>query len=161
MTEGTKSYLIGCHNFFFHPLWVLLAWKLEYKRWPKLWQIICIFLHDIGHLGINYLSDPKMKDRHLVLGAKIAKKFFGMKGFLFIAGHTNSGYKRSLLWRADKRSWLVAPMWWLWSNYYIEWLSKGIKVTPPPEWKKIVKINFESDNQITNHELYLKYGKLK
>ena len=56
LSEGTKSYLIGSHQFLLHPIWVLLAWRLEYKSWPKWWEIICIFLHDIGICGRQYLS---------------------------------------------------------------------------------------------------------
>jgi hypothetical protein len=48
MTEGTRSYLIGCHGFFFHPLWVIVAWRKVYGSYPKFWQIVCIFLLSFG-----------------------------------------------------------------------------------------------------------------
>jgi hypothetical protein len=156
--EGTKSYLMGCHQFLLHPLWVLLAWRLEYKSWPKFWQIVCIFLHDIGHIGKQYLSNPYEKQIHWVPGANIAEKLFGIKGFRFVAGHSSqSGFSKSKLWKADKRSWLVAPMWWLWINYYIEWHNSPHKITPPPLWKNLMRQNLASDNPIGSHELYLKH----
>ena len=72
MTEGTKSYLIGCHQFLLHPLFVLMAWRLEYKSWPKWWEIIGIFLHDVGVCGRQYLSDDKAKEGHWRKGSKMA-----------------------------------------------------------------------------------------
>ncbi len=170
MTEGTKSYLVGCHQFFIHPLWVLMAWRLEYKSWPKWWEIICIFLHDIGVCGRQYLSDDKAKKGHWLKGADIAIKIVWMlkrgRGSLplqfetydFCAGHCpeESGYPESKLSRADKRSWLVAPIWWLWINYYIEWHGKGIGVTPPHLWKKLVAENLRRAEPIGNHELYIR-----
>ncbi len=120
MTEGTKSYLIGCHQFLLHPLWVIMAWRLEYKSWPKWWQAVCIFLHDIGIYGRQYPSDDKAKIGHWEKGAKLAMLLLNFGPlryagpFLFIAGHTcESRYPESLLARADKRSMLTAPMWWL------------------------------------------------
>lgn len=173
MTEGTKSYLIGCHQFFFHPVWVLLAWRLEYKSWPKWWELLCILLHDIGVCGRQYLSDDTAKFGHWIAGASLIWKILNridrllpvrkrdfnvtaLKGFRFCAGHCpeESDFPESKLFRADKRSWLVAPMWWLWSNYWIEWYSKGIGVTPPPVWKQLVAKNLKCEKPIGSHELY-------
>jgi len=171
MTEGTKSYLIGCHQFFLHPLWVLLAWRLEYKSWPKWWEIICIFLHDIGVCGRQYLSDDKAKIGHWKLGAKRAHEIVGKferhppfhsaLAFLLCAGHCpeESGCYESSLSRADKRSWLVAPMWWKWCNYWVEWSGKGIGVTPPREWTELVRENLKRTRPIGNHELYMRNRK--
>ncbi len=161
MTEGTKSYLIGCHQFFLHPLCVLMAWRLEYKSWPHWWEIICIFLHDVGVCGRQYLSDDTAKKGHWGLGARMAEWLlpanFDVFSWVMIAGHCpkESGYGESKLFRADKRSWLVAPTWWLWWNYWVEWNGKGPGVTKPPIWKKIVAENLKSKNPIGSHELYL------
>ena len=82
--------------------------------------------------------------------------------YKFIAGHTQeSEYKESRLARADKRSWLVAPMWWLWWNYWIEWSNKGIKVTPPPLWKKLVAENLTREKPIDNHMLYIQNRRME
>jgi len=154
MTEGTKSYLIGCHQFLLHPIWVLMAWRLEYKSWPGWWEVVCIFLHDIGHIGKQYLSDPKQKAEHWKLGAKIADRLFGGKGFLMIAGHnTHSGYPRSRLYIPDKRSWIVAPMWWLYTNYWIE--DFRTEAAWPRKWKKIIAENIRNNYPKSSHELYL------
>ena len=167
MTEGTKSYLIGCHQFFLHPLFVLLAWRLEYESWPKWWQTICIFLHDVGICGRQYLSDDKAKVGHWNKGAEWAfyigyllkrNNISALTMYYFCAGHTQeSHFSESRLARADKRSWLVAPMWWLWWNYWVEWSGKGIGVTPPPKWRKLVAKNLKQKNPIGNHQLYLKH----
>ena len=170
MTEGTKSYLIGCHQFLLHPLCILLAWRLEYKKWPKWWEIICIFLHDVGICGRQYLSDDEVKIGHWKKGAKIAwmvlnridrilpkhKRDFNItatKAFELCAGHCpeESGFNESKLARADKRSWLVAPMWWLWWNQYVE----GFKLTNPIIWKKLVRENLKREKPIGSHQLYI------
>ena len=171
MTEGTKSYLIGCHQFFFHPLWVLLAWRLEYKSWPKWWEIICIFLHDIGVCGRQYLSDDKAKKGHWLKGAILSWRILARldrlqkredvlsaKAYRTCAGHCpeeSKHFGESKLSRADKRSWLVAPIWWLWCNYWVEQFGKrtGVK---PLKWKRIVAENLKSKNTTGNHELYLR-----
>ena len=92
MTEGTKSYLFGCHQFFIHPLIVVIAWIKLYKKFPKFWELVCIFLHDIGHIGKNYLTNYEEKRQHWILGARIAKRLFGWKGYHLICGHTTQSY---------------------------------------------------------------------
>jgi len=167
MKEGTKSVLFGCHNPILHGIFVLMAWKLEYKAWPKWWEIICIFLHDIGVWGRQYLSDDDAKIGHWETGAHFAVWLFnfgplrfanlGGAPFLFIAGHApeESGYPKSKLWKPDKRVWLVAPLWLLWWNYWVEWSNNSIGVTKPPLWRKLVVENLKSIEPIGNHELYI------
>lgn len=152
MTEGTKSYLIGCHSFFFHPLFVIKAWHWWFGTWPKPWQIVCIFLHDIGIIGRQYLSSHEAKIGHWELGAKISGYLFGQKGAWFCAGHTpESNFPRSDLWFADKASWLVAPLWWLHLNYRLE----GYKVSGPHEWRAIIARNLANGNHFGAHQLYI------
>ena len=175
MTEGTKSYLVGCHQFFFHPLWVLFAWRLEYKSWPAWWEIICIFLHDIGICGRQYLSDDNAKRGHWKKGAFLTShiiyritygrlyprkknwEYLSSDAFYLCAGHCpeESDFPKSKLSRADKRSWLVAPMWWLWWNYWIE----DFGIITPEEWKKFVKENLRKEKPLGNHQLYLIHKK--
>jgi hypothetical protein len=152
MTEGTKSYLIGCHSFIMHPLMVLKAWKWWFGKYPKLWQIVCIFLHDIGICGRQYISDNDAKFGHWELGARLAGYLFGLKGSLFCAGHTPefSG-PRSDLWYADKASWLVAPLWWLWSNYRLE----GFQVSHPLQWQIIIAKNLLAENHFSSHQIFI------
>lgn len=151
MTEGTKSYLIGCHQFLIHPLCVLWAWRKWYGSWPKFWQIVCIFIHDIGICGRQYLSDKNAKMGHWELGTKWAYILFGNKGAMFCAGHTPEfAGPRSDLWYADKYSWVVAPMWWLWNNFRVE----RFQVTNPLEWKILVAKNLLKENHFSSHKLY-------
>ena len=127
MTEGTRSYIFGCHNFLIHPFFVFMAWRLEYQAFPKWWELICILLHDIGVCGRQYLSDDKAKIGHWERGAQLASDLVerltrdmskGNLAYNICAGHTHeSGFPLSKLYRADKRSWIVAPTLWLWSNY--------------------------------------------
>lgn len=161
MTEGTRSLLIGCHSFIMHPLMVIKAWRWWFGHWPKPWQIICIVVHDWGVAGRQYLSNNNAKYGHWMLGAVIAKKLFGDKGSAFVAGHTpessEQGWVRSDLWYADKASWLVAPLWWLWLNYRLE----KFQVSHPHQWRVIIAKNLRDDlasggnNHFGGHQLYL------
>jgi len=175
MIEGTKSVLFGCHNPVMHGLAVLRAWKLEYGSWPEWWQIIGIFLHDIGVWGKQYLSDDNAKKGHWELGAKITCKFtikickyflktdyltqreLSSKAWMFCAGHCpeESKWTQSLLMRADKASWLVAPLWWMKWNYWLE----GFKGFSPIYWRRLVRENLKLKKPLGNHELYIKYRK--
>lgn len=173
MTEGTKSYLFGCHHFFFHPLWVLMAWRLEDRLWPKWWEIICIFLHDIGICGREYLSDNTAKDGHWTLGAwwsyKIVRKlsrnpWLGYAAAWMCAGHCpeESSFlpylqiQKSKLFHADKRSWLVAPMWWLQWNHWAEGFEKH-GIVSPHEWREMVRKNLMQENPCGSHQLDLRF----
>lgn len=159
MTEGTKSYLFGCHQFFMHPFQVIRAWRKLYGKYPKLWQLVCIFLHDIGHLGKDYLSDYEQKKSHWKMGAKIAHRLFGHKGLIFISGHTTqssrgmSGYRSKLFW-ADKYSWLIAPRWWLKLNDRVEGFNKDRNLD---DWLKNIRANWLLGCPFGSHHFYLKY----
>jgi len=128
-----------------------MAWRKVYGRFPRFWELVCIFLHVIGICGRQYLTTRGAKNGHWELGALLAYRIFGPKGYDFCAGHTpESGEDRSPLFLADKFSWLVAPMWWLWSNY---WLEK-LKVTPPPEWKKAIAAALEEEGFFSCHAIH-------
>lgn len=120
ISQGTISVLCGCHSVI-HSLLVIKAWRRLYGAYPAFWQLVCIFLHDIGHLGLNYLDDYEAKKTHWKLGARLAHILFGPKGFELVAGHcSHSGAPPSELYKADKYSWYLAPRWWLYSNALIE-----------------------------------------
>lgn len=120
MKQGTRSVLFGSHSII-HSLLVYISWVKLYCCLPSLWQAVCIVLHDVGHWGKNYSDNIEEKHQHWILGAKIAGKLFGKKGFDLIAGHDGySSYPRSLLYKPDKYSWYIAPYWWLWLNNIIE-----------------------------------------
>jgi len=100
------------------------------------------------------LTDKTAKDGHWMLGAWIAWKFFGQKGWNFCAGHTPESKwcscERSTLWYADKYSWVVAPIWWLWHNYKVE----NFQVTHPWEWKILIAKNLLAEKHFSSHKLY-------
>lgn len=150
MTEGTKSILFGCHSII-HSLYVLKAWRILYKEWPEWWQVICIFFHDIGHFGKNYLSNLEEKKEHWILGAQICKFLFGQKGFDFVASHTENPFvpMSTKFKGADRYSWVIANVTWLYSN---KWIEKGI--TEPKKWKKICLENMDNLNT-TGYKLWL------
>lgn len=69
LSVGTKSILWGVHQFLWHPLTVLLAWRRLYKKWPSWPILIAILLHDIGYWGLPNIDGPEGK-RHPFRGAR-------------------------------------------------------------------------------------------
>ncbi|MFX1340841.1 MAG: HD domain-containing protein [Promethearchaeota archaeon] len=111
MTEGTISVLLAEHNII-HSILVIIAWKKLYGKMPKFWQIVCIFLHDIGYFGRNFMTEKNIEN-HEILGAKIAKILFNKKGYQFVLGHRSKNKPNSLLEAPDDYSWCIAPIKWL------------------------------------------------
>lgn len=166
MTEGTKSYLIGCHQFLMHPLWVLIAWKIKHRSWPKWWQLVCILLHDIGVCGRQYISDDDAKNGHWMDGArwsllivsyisKVPHSIMGLRAYRLCAGHTTeSGFPVSKMYIADKYSRIIMPSWLMWPEYWFEFRKLGSAT--PPEWKKKLKENLKTNKPFSAHKLFLK-----
>jgi len=158
MKQGTISIAVGCHSVI-HSVLVLLAWRRLYKRWPRAWEVVCIFIHDVGHWGLNYLDDVEQKKEHWKLGAKIGKWLFGQDAFDLLAGHcSTSGFPKSQLYYSDKYSWYIAPDWWLWLNTFAEpklrmgynrWVAVHL-------FKKQVRESIESGAYQSTHAMYLK-----
>lgn len=160
MTQGTISILFGCHSPI-HSIMVTIAWIKIYKRLPMFWELCCIFLHDIGHYGKNYLDNPKEKEKHWILGAKIALHCFGLKGYNMIQGHCSKHENRSLLWEPDKLSWCLAPKLWLYSNCLFEPnLRLGTSIKSAVDYfKKGMEDNRRNGFKIPSHDFYLRKGK--
>lgn len=129
MKEGTITVLFGAHNIF-HSIIVLISWIRIYKKFPSFWQLFCIFIHDIGYFGKDYLTNLS-NDDHEILGATIAKRLFGQKGYDFVFGHRSNNNVYSLLERADDFSQVITPIWLMKLNYLIE----NKKLSDPFKWK--------------------------
>lgn len=160
MKQGTVSVLFGCHSPV-HSILVLCAWRKLYGRWPCAWQIVCIFLHDIGHWGTDYLNNHEAKKDHWILGADIAHELFGLDAYFFTAGHcAHSGYPESMLYRADKYSYYIAPTWWLWWNSIVEpRLNCGKKIRVAiRDFRAQVKESIESGEYRESHDMFLSRG---
>lgn len=59
ISVGTKSLLVGAHQFLFHPVSVALAWRELYGVWPTWKEAICIFIHDGGYWGCPNIDGPE------------------------------------------------------------------------------------------------------
>lgn len=153
MKQGTVSVLIGVHSPF-HSLLVLISWRKLYGRWPKLWQAVCIFLHDIGHWGLDYLDDPEQKEKHWYWGARVAEFLFGDKGYWFTAEHC---LPQGELYKPDKYSWYIAPRWWLWLNCITEpKIAMGYsRKEAIDRFKEQVRQSIESGEYRRTHDMYL------
>ena len=160
--QGTWSILLGCHSLI-HSLLVLIAWVKWYHSFPSWWQVICILLHDIGHLGKAYLDDYEEKKKHGLLGAKIAKKLFGQKGYDLIMGHNlYKGYPKSALHDPDKYSWVIAPLWWLITNQMVEPKLQRRDCTKREsalKWREAMRENMKTGFKKLGHEIYLEQWK--
>ncbi len=155
--QGTISWFLGCHSPV-HSFLVLLSWRKLHGRWPVFWQVACILLHDIGHIGLNYLDHAWQKQNHWKRGAYICGALFGEKGFLLVAGHdAHSGYRQSALYKPDKYAAYIAPVWWLVTNTFFEpKMRMGYgRVEAVRRFKEQAKKNIESGAYRSNHDLYL------
>lgn len=116
MTVGTKSLLFGVHQFFFHPIFVALAWRRIYGAWPARLPVWVAFLvHDWGYWGCPEMDGLKGK-RHPLLGARIMERFFGAEWGRFCKYHSRSlaridGADPSPLCAPDKLAILFYPRW--------------------------------------------------
>jgi hypothetical protein len=121
MKTGTKSLLIGVHQFLWHPITVLLAWH-ELYGWPTWKELICIIVHDWGYWGSPDMDD-EVGNRHPVRGAEIAHRYLdhgtygGFTYYYICLLHSRhmadeAGFFPSRLCWADKLSCKYDP-WWL------------------------------------------------
>ncbi len=158
MTQGTISILFGCHSIV-HSFLVLLSWRKLYGRWPKRWQVGCIFIHDIGHLGLNYLDDQEQKRRHWQLGAYLGLGLWGWDAWSLCAGHQKAGgfISESLLYRPDKYSWYIAPRWWIWFNTLVEPKTRmGYgRWEAVKRFKEQVRQSIESGEYRETHQMFI------
>lgn len=75
MHTGTKSVLIGAHQFLLHPLFLAAAWNRLYgaPTDPRLW--IAFITHDLGYWGIPNMDDER-GERHVEFGARLMARLF-------------------------------------------------------------------------------------
>ena len=72
MNVGTKSLLIGVHQFLWHPITVLLAW-IHLYGFPNWKEFVCIVIHDWGYWGSPNM-DGVEGEKHPERGAILAHK---------------------------------------------------------------------------------------
>ena len=173
MREGTISWLFGCHSII-HSYYVVRAWKILFKRWPKFWELVCILVHDIGIVGKDYLTYEEEKKCHWKRGAKIAHKLFGYAAFFLVMDHDSIGLETHKSWsdeltdwseyiddrlfKADKYSYYIAHKTWLKMNCIVELKLKapGMTITESiNDFKKRVKESIDSGKWASNHSFYL------
>jgi hypothetical protein len=139
-------------------MYVLKAWVKLYGKFPSWWELVCIFIHDWGHFGKNYLDDFEEKKKHWILGAEIARKLFGMNGYSFCAGHCEySRFPQSKLYKADKLSWYKSSrLWSYWYQVFEPKISMGYSKREAYErFMAQVTKSIESGEYKSTHKLYL------
>ena len=126
---GTKSVLVGAHQFLFHPFTVLLAW-IELYGWPNWKECVCILVHDLGYWGCSDMEGDAGQ-RHPVAGATIAERWLDRtnnratpyRDLVMYHSRTHAevcGYFPSKLCWADKLCVKFDP-WWFY--LFRVWLS--------------------------------------
>ena len=152
------SVLFGCHSPI-HSLVVLVAWVKLHHRLPQFWELICILIHDWGHWNIQYLDDYEAKKNHWQLGARIGKRLFGQKAYDLIEGHcAYNGQAQSALYRPDKYSWIIAPLWWMWTNTIFEpkLIRPGrSRIQSARDFKEAMRKNWDDGLVKQGHDIYL------
>jgi len=125
--------------------------------------MVCILLHDVGHLGKQYLDDLEQKKEHWRLGARIAGRLFGVKGYDLTAGHCHySGEPESRLYKPDKYCWMYEQYWWARWNAFVEpKLIMGFpNVRDAYNWFHAqVRESVESGQYRSTHGMYLERTK--
>lgn len=132
MKLGTKSILFGVHQFLWHPITVVRAWRFYYGRWPTVEEFLCIAVHDLGYWGCAEIDGAEGR-QHPKAGGRIAAKLvywwnrFLLRGhreagarwlwaFGFVVTHSKNyaysiGVNTGPLYAPDKLSILFDPMW--------------------------------------------------
>jgi len=103
MNVGTKSLLIGVHQFLWHPITVLLAW-IHLYGFPNWKELICIVIHDWGYWGSPNM-DGIEGEIHPKFGAELAYHYLDS---------SNSEYQFSL----DKQRWIYYDLCLYHSRHY-------------------------------------------
>lgn len=112
---GTRSLLLGAHQFAIHPFFVAWGWSKLYgfPIDPRLW--VCFFVHDLGYFGKPNM-DGDEGELHPLLGAAIVRRLFGPRWSEFCLLHSRFmsrrlGKRYSRLCPADKMAIVLTPTW--------------------------------------------------
>lgn len=150
MKVGTKSVLVGAHQFLLHPLFVAYSWYRLYGfPWdPRLW--LAFFVHDIGYIGKPNM-DGLEGEEHVLLGAKIMG-VFGKKWRDLSLYHSRFYAKRdnaepSKLCYADKLAFTFTPAiiyvpMATWSTEIFEYMSPELR----EDGGKYEEVNRDTEN---------------
>jgi len=113
---GTKSILVGAHQFIIHPIFVFLSWWILYgfPLDPLLW--FAFITHDLGYWSLPNMDGPEGEE-HVHFAANLMGRLFGPEWSDFCRYHSRFQAKRdgkpfSRLCVADKLACALEP-WWL------------------------------------------------
>lgn len=115
MRVGTKSLLFGVHQVFLHWIFVWIAWRRLYGRRPNLKETLCIFWHDWGYAGAEWM-DLGSGVLHPLLGGRLSDLLFGPSFGDLVRFHSRKvavmyGAQPSALCAPDKLASLLYPKW--------------------------------------------------
>lgn len=119
MRIGTKSVLYGAHAFWWHWIFIWIAWcKIYYVTFQPA-MLVCFFVHDLGYWGKENMDGPEGQE-HPNFGALLMGRLFDVpygdrEWYNFTAGHSRYfakliGIETSDLMRADKYATCLVPL---------------------------------------------------
>jgi hypothetical protein len=142
MRLGTKSVLLGAHQFILHPLCLAVAWWRLYG-FPWKWQLwLCFLLHDAGYVGCRNI-DGEEGQKHPVRGAHwVGRLTRSWDWHFFCLYHSRhyakaNGQQHSRLCVADKLAFCITPRWLYltttrWTGELDEYLQNAHPEHNPP-----------------------------
>lgn len=140
MQTGTKSLLLGGHQFIIHPIIVAYCYiKLYGFPWnPCVW--LAIILHDIGYFGQCYMDDESGKE-HPWMAAKIFSWLYMYKTANFSLFHSrymceSIGKPISKLGVADKMAVIYTPVSLYCDEELAEYMKQDGFSEVIPQWVK-------------------------
>lgn len=116
MKIGTKSILFGTHQFILHPFFVLCAWLILYKKFPKFHELAAIITHDLGYLGLPNMDGTEGEQHPEIMANWFTNNYNCKMIANEILGHSRFYARKnniplSKLFKADKLSIVLYPHW--------------------------------------------------
>lgn len=169
MNVGTKSLLVGYHQFLLHPLMVARAWwELFGFPWDvRLW--VAFFTHDLGYVGKPNM-DGIEGQQHPFWGADLMHQLFddiaddGYEWHHFSLNHSRTlanlyFQPLSKLGYADKLAFLYYPKWLLKILYAlsgegVEYLKNNGYENTEEDWDKWYEVATENNLKTLSKLIY-------
>lgn len=113
MSIGTRSLLIGAHQFIVHPICVYISWRKLYGKETSLPLAVACLVHDWGYIGKPNM-DGIEGEQHIELGGRIMETLYGPSWGEFTRRHSRfycreNNLLPSALCYADKAALFVLP----------------------------------------------------
>lgn len=163
MKIGTRSLLFGVHQLVLHPFFVLIAWLILYRSFPRPHELCAIITHDWGYWGLPNMDGKEGKTHPKRMADWWRQHFeeFGDRVATIIIGHSGhyanlNGVGLTKLYAPDKLAISLYPklMYLLLANIsgeikeYMGLSSNNNQPNSPPQkqsqWQWLIQIQAET-----------------